>query len=91
VVPAVRVVLPGPRRASRRAAFNLIRAAATLACGELARATTATVRRKVVNVAARTASSGRRITVHLPTHWPWESAWSRLFFRVCGPPTAVLT
>jgi hypothetical protein len=72
-------------------AFNLTRAAATLAGGKLARATTATVRRKVVNVAARTASSARRITVHLPTHWPWESAWSRLFTRVCGPPTALVT
>jgi hypothetical protein len=71
--------------------FNLTRAAATLAGDELARATTATVRRKLINVAARTAFSARRITLHLPTHWPWESAWSRLFNRACGPPNAAAT
>ena len=70
-------------------AFNLTRAAATLAGGKLAKATTATVRRKMINVAARTASSARRTTLHLPTQWPWESNWSRLFTRVCGPPTTV--
>ena len=72
-------------------AFNLTRAAATLAGDDLVKATTATVRRKLIHVAARTASSARRITVHLPTHWPWEVAWSQLFTRVCGPPTAVAT
>ena len=71
--------------------FNLTRAAATLAGDDLSRATTATVRRKLVNVAARAASSARRITVHLPTHWPWETAWTRLFTRICGPPTTVAT
>ncbi|HEX2398695.1 MAG TPA: IS1380 family transposase [Mycobacterium sp.] len=47
-------------------AFNLTRAAATLAGGELTKATTATIRRKLINVAARTASSARRTTLHLP-------------------------
>ncbi len=72
-------------------AFNLTRAAASLAGGDLAKATTATVRRKLINVAARTATSARRITLHLPTHWPWETAWTQLFTRVCGPPTTVPT
>ena len=72
-------------------AFNLTRAAATLAGDKLARATTGTVRRKLINVAARLASSARRITVHLSTDWPWEHEWSQLFTRVCGPPTAVAT
>ena len=72
-------------------AFNLTRAAATLTGEELVKATTATVRRKLINVPARTASSARKITLHLPTAWPWESAWSRLFTRVCGPPTVVAT
>jgi Transposase DDE domain group 1 len=72
-------------------AFNLTRAAATLAGGNLARATTPTVRRKLINVAARTATSARRITLHLPTHWPWETAWTQLFTRVCGPPTPDVT
>jgi Transposase DDE domain group 1 len=67
-------------------AFNLTRATATLAGGELAKATTGTVRRKLINVAARIASSARRITLHLPVGWPWQHHWSALFDRVCGPP-----
>jgi hypothetical protein len=67
-------------------AFNLTRAAATLTGCSLAKAVTATVRRKLVNVAARIASSARRITLHLPSNWPWQHHWTALFDRVCGPP-----
>jgi hypothetical protein len=69
-------------------AFNLTRAAATLTGLALAKATTATVRRKLITVSARLASSARRITLHLPSAWPWEEAWVRLFDHGCGPPTA---
>ena len=69
-------------------AFNLTRAAATLTSPRLARATTATVRRKLITVPARLASSARRITLHLPSAWPWEADWLRLFGHGCGPPTA---
>jgi hypothetical protein len=68
-------------------AFNLTRAAATLtAATELAKATTATVRRKLIRVPARVASSARRITLHLPDAWPWCDAWTRLWGRVADPP-----
>ncbi|HNV43106.1 MAG TPA: IS1380 family transposase, partial [Ornithinibacter sp.] len=64
-------------------AFNLTRAAAALtAAPELVRATTATVRRKLIHVPARVATSARRITLHLPQHWPWQPAWTHLFDRV---------
>jgi hypothetical protein len=66
-------------------AFNLTRAAATLAGGRLARATTATVRRTLIAVPARAASSAQRLTLHLPRNWPWEHAWTTLFLA-CGPP-----
>jgi hypothetical protein len=69
-------------------AFNLTRAAATLTGPALAKATTATVRRKLITVPARLASSARRITLHLPTAWPWETAWTQLFAHGCGPPPA---
>ena len=72
-------------------AFNLTRAAAVITGPTLARATTATIRRKLVAVPARIASSARRITLHLPTAWPWETAWTRLFTHGCGPPTPVTT
>ena len=52
----------------------------------LAKSTTATIRRTLITVPARVASSARRITLHLPHHWPWEDAWTQLFTLVCGPP-----
>ncbi len=72
-------------------AFNLTRAAATLTGPGLAKATTATIRRKLILVPARVASSARRVTLHLPARWPWETAWSDLFNRACGPPLAPTT
>ncbi len=72
-------------------AFNLTRAAATLAGTGLAKSTTATVRRKLITVPARIASSARRVTLHLPAAWPWETAWADLFARACGPPLAPTT
>jgi hypothetical protein len=47
-------------------AFNLTRAAATLTGPKLARATTATIRRTLITVPARVASSARQIILHLP-------------------------
>ena len=67
-------------------AFNLTRAAGTIASPDLAKATTATLRRKLITVPARVATSARRITLHLPKSWPWETAWTTLFDRVSDPP-----
>jgi len=67
-------------------AFNLTRAAATMAGGGLAKATTATIRRTLISVPARISSSARRLTLHLPAAWPWQQAWTELFTRTCGPP-----
>ncbi len=72
-------------------AFNLTRAAGTLTGGRHATATTGTIRRQLVHVPARIASSARRLVLHLPTGWPWQSAWTELFTRVCGPPAASTT
>jgi hypothetical protein len=68
-------------------AFNLTRTAATISGPDLAKATTASIRRKLIAVPARVASSARRITLHLPTAWPWEPAWTQLFSHGCGLPT----
>jgi hypothetical protein len=69
-------------------AFNLTRAAGTLAAPELARATTATIRRTLVAVPTRVATSARRVRLHLPAAWPWQSAWTTLFTRISDPPLA---
>src|SRR4029453_18199408 len=64
-------------------AFNLCRAAATLTnTAALAKATTATIRRKLVAVPARIATSARRVHLHLPSRWPWQAAWSALYDAV---------
>lgn len=74
-------------------AFNLTRAAATLAApaatSDLARATTATVRRTLIQIPCRIATSARRLIMHLPQDWPWQAAWTQLSDRVADPPTAV--
>ena len=64
-------------------AFTLARAAATLTrAPSLLRATTATIRRKLINIPARVASSARRLRLHLPTNWPWHQAWKNLYAHV---------
>jgi hypothetical protein len=60
-------------------AFNLTRAAATLTGPALAKTRTATIRRTLISVPARIASSARRLRLHLPRDWPWEQAWNTLF------------
>jgi hypothetical protein len=67
-------------------AFNLTRAAGTLASRFHARATTATIRAQLIAVPARIARSARRIRLHLPQRWPWEHAWRALFTAAAGPP-----
>jgi len=72
-------------------AFNLTRATATLTGPTLAKSTTATIRRTLITVPARVASSARRLTLHLPTHWPRRTAWTQLSTRICGPPVPATT
>jgi hypothetical protein len=69
-------------------AFNLTRAAGALASRFHARATTATIRRQLINVPARPVRSARRIHLRLPTNWPWADAWLDLFSVALGPPPA---
>ncbi len=68
--------------------YNLLRAAGALASAFYAKATTATIRRHVINVPARLARSARRLTLHLPEGWRRPDAWLRLFHAVHTPPAA---
>ncbi len=67
-------------------AFNLTRAAGALASTFHAKATTATLRRQLINVAARVTRSARRSTLRLPLAWPWAAAWQQMFTAATGPP-----
>ncbi|MGO4618082.1 IS1380 family transposase, partial [Nocardia sp. 2YAB30] len=58
---------------------NLLRAAGVLADPVLGRARGSTLRRKIIAVPARLASPQRKPVLHLPAHWPWTTAWQRLW------------
>ncbi len=70
-------------------AFNLTRSAAAAAGNGLAKARTGTIRRKLISVPARIASSARKVRLHLPADWPWETAWTALF--TCAFPRPAKT
>jgi hypothetical protein len=68
-------------------AHNLLRAAGSLASLAYGKARGATIRRDLIDVAARTARHGRgHITLHLPRGWHREHEWMTLFTATCGPP-----
>src|SRR5882762_1789396 len=70
-------------------AHNLLHAAGTLAADRHQVARGATLRRRIITVPARLARPARRPILHLPSRWPWASAWLRLWHEVIGhsPPT----
>ena len=67
-------------------AFNLARAAGTLAGANLGKARSGTIRRKLIQIPARITTSARKVVLHLPASWPWETGWTALFAAACGPP-----
>jgi hypothetical protein len=68
-------------------AHNLLRAAGSMAGLAYAKARGATLRRDLIDVAARTARHGRgHITLHLPAGWHRKTEWLNLFEAACGPP-----
>jgi hypothetical protein len=68
-------------------AHNLTRAAGHLAGPRYATARPATIRTRIINVAARLAHHARGIHLHLPEHWPWQGAWNNLFAATYTAPT----
>jgi Transposase DDE domain group 1 len=70
-------------------AHNLLRAAGSLASLAYGKARGVTIRRDLIDVAARTARHGRgHLTLHLPEGWHRQSEWLHLFEAACGPPRA---
>lgn len=70
-------------------AFNIARALAVAAAMRTAR--WATLRTRLINIPARIATTGRRIILHLPTHWPWAPGWQQLWQTATGPPDPITT
>jgi hypothetical protein len=63
-------------------AFNITRAIGVLAKGKFTKAETASIRARIIDTPARIATSGRRLTLHLPTRWPWATAWTNTWTAV---------
>lgn len=66
--------------------YNLTRAAGTLTDRFHAKATGATIRKDLINIPARIATSARRIHLHLPEHWPWTPGFLTLWTRTGHRP-----
>ena len=65
---------------------NLTRAAGHLAAGAYRSARPATIRTRIINVAARLARRARTVHLHLPDQWPWQAAFDNLFTAVNTTP-----
>jgi hypothetical protein len=61
---------------------NLTRTAGHLAGSGYQAARAATIRTRIINVAARLAHRARTIHLHLSERWPWQYAWG----TTCSPP-----
>ena len=48
--------------------------------------TTKTLRRRFFSLAGRLTRKARRLTLHLPQHWPWETQFSRALARLRALP-----
>jgi hypothetical protein len=67
-------------------AHNLTRAAGHLAAGTYRTARPATIRTRIIAVAARLAHRARTIHLHLPEYWPWQAGFDNLFTAVQTTP-----
>ena len=66
-------------------AHNLARWTARIGLGEGV-ITTKTLRRRFFSLAGRLTRSARRLTLHLPKRWPWETQFTRALARLRALP-----
>lgn len=66
---------------------NLLRAAGCLTSVFHAKARTGTIRRHLINIAARISRSARKTTLRLPENWPWADSFTHLFTTSHATPT----
>ncbi len=66
-------------------AHNLARWTARIGLGEGV-VTTRTLRRRFFSLAGRLTRSARRLTLHLPQGWPWETQFTRALARLRAIP-----
>ena len=84
-MPSGRFAANGAWLAVQVMAHNLARWTARIGLGEQI-VTTKTLRRRFFALAGRITRSARRLTLHLPKHWPWETQFSRARARLRAIP-----
>ena len=84
-LPSGRFAANGAWLAVQAMAHNLARWTARIGLGEQI-VTTKTLRRRVFALAGRLTRSARRLTLHLPQRWPWETQFSRALARLRALP-----
>ena len=84
-LPSGRFAANGAWLAVQVMAHNLARWTARIGLGEQI-VTTKTLRRRVFALAGRLTRSARRLTLHLPQRWPWETQFSRALARLQAIP-----
>ena len=84
-MPSGRFAANGAWLAVQVMAHNLARWTARIGLGEQI-ATTKTLRRRFFSLAGRITRSARRLTLHLPRRWPWESQFTRALARLRAIP-----
>ncbi len=84
-LPSGRFAANGAWLAVQVMAHNLARWTARIGLGEQI-VTTKTLRRRFFALAGRLTRSARRLTLHLPQHWPWENQFSRALARLRAIP-----
>ena len=84
-LPSGRFAANGAWLAVQVMAHNLARWTARLGLGEQI-VTTKTLRRRFFSMAGRLTRSARRLTLHLPKRWPWETQFSRALARLRAIP-----
>lgn len=67
-------------------AHNLMRAAAIIAGGDLARARAPGLRTKLITIPARIARRARKLILHLPAGWKWRTEFTRLYDTMASRP-----
>ena len=84
-MPSARFAANGAWLAVQVMAHNLARWTARIGLGERT-VTTKTLRRRVFALVGRITRSARRLTLHLPRRWPWESQFTRALARLRAIP-----
>jgi len=84
-LPSGRFPANGAWLAVQVLAHNLARWTARIGLGE-GIVTTKTLRRRLFALAGRLTRSARRLSLHLPAHWPWAVGWSTALARLRAIP-----